>query len=83
MTVLIIDHIREVAQGRDDVRTKCAGTIADSWFAGTARRGEELIAAGLLMLAAHVDLGELDNWRQIGWEGRRGSSRPYPDDQIG
>jgi hypothetical protein len=38
----LIDHIREVAQGRDDVRTECAGTIAGSWFAGTARRGEEL-----------------------------------------
>ena len=29
----LIDHLREVAQGRDDIRTECAGTIAGSWFA--------------------------------------------------
>ena len=27
----LIDHIREVAQGRDHPRTECAETIADSW----------------------------------------------------
>jgi hypothetical protein len=31
--------------------TECAGTIAGGWFASGVRRGEELIAAGLLMLA--------------------------------
>jgi hypothetical protein len=40
----LIDHLREAARGRDDVRTECAGTIAGWWFADTARRGEELIA---------------------------------------
>jgi hypothetical protein len=54
----LIDHLRGVAQGRDDIRTECAGVIAGSWFAGAGRRGEELIAAGLLMLAGHVDLDE-------------------------
>jgi hypothetical protein len=58
----LIDHLREVAQGRDDIRIECAGTIAGSWFARAARRGEELIAAGLLMLAGPVDLDELDRW---------------------
>jgi hypothetical protein len=48
---LLTDHLREMAQGRDDIRTECAGVIAGSWFADTARRGEDLIAAGLLMLA--------------------------------
>jgi hypothetical protein len=47
----LIDHLREVAQGRDDIRTECAGVIAGWWFADAVRRGEELIAAGLLMLA--------------------------------
>jgi hypothetical protein len=75
----LIDHLREVAQGRDDIRTECAGTIAGSWFAGAARRGEDLIAAGLLMLAGPVDLDELDRWLRIGWERRRGASNPYPD----
>ena len=26
----LIDHLREVAQGRDDIRTECAGVIAGS-----------------------------------------------------
>jgi len=34
----LIDHLREVAQGRDDSRVECAGTIAGSWF--QAPRGE-------------------------------------------
>src|SRR5215217_4984200 len=62
----LIDHLRKVAQGRDDIRVECAGTIAGSWFSGTARRGEELIAAGLLMLAGPVDLDELDRWIRVG-----------------
>jgi hypothetical protein len=45
----LIDHLREVAQGPDDIRVECAGRIAGSWFSSPARRGEELIAAGLLM----------------------------------
>jgi hypothetical protein len=76
---LLIDHLREVAQGRDDVRVECAGVIAGWWFADTARRGEDLIAAGLLMLAGHVDLDELDKWVRIGWERRRGASNPNPN----
>jgi hypothetical protein len=43
--------------------------------------GEELIAAGLLMLAGAVDLDELDRWVRIGWERRRGASVPYPDSE--
>src|SRR5688572_14432366 len=38
----LIDHLREVAQGRDEIRVECAGVIAGSWFAGAARRGEGL-----------------------------------------
>jgi hypothetical protein len=30
----LIDHLREVAQGRDDIRTECAGIVAGSWFGG-------------------------------------------------
>jgi hypothetical protein len=51
----LIDHLREVAEGCDDVITECAGVIAGSWFSSIARRGEDLVAAGLLMLAGHVD----------------------------
>ena len=74
----LIDHLREVARGRDDLRTECAGVIAGSWFADIGKRGEELIAAGLLMLAGHVDLEQLDHWLRVGWERRRGASVPYP-----
>jgi hypothetical protein len=73
----LIDHLRVVAQGRDDIRTECAGVIAGSWFAGLGKRGEELVAAGLLMLAGHVDLDELDRWVRIGWERHRGADLPY------
>jgi hypothetical protein len=62
----LIDHLREQAQGRDDIRTECAGVISGSWFAKPARRGEDLIAAGLLMLTGHVDLDELDHWLRVG-----------------
>jgi hypothetical protein len=56
----LIDHLRVMAWGRDDIRTECARVIAGSWFADSARRGEDLIAAGLLMLAGGADLDELD-----------------------
>ena len=64
----LVDHLREAAQGRNDIRTECAGIIAGWWFAGVARQGHELIAAGLLMLAGHTDLDELDKWVRVGWE---------------
>jgi hypothetical protein len=73
----LIDHLREVAQGRDDIRTECAGVIAGSWFANPARRGEELIAAGLLMLAGSTGLDELDKWMRVGWERRCGATSGF------
>jgi hypothetical protein len=73
----LIEHLREVAQGRDDIRTECAGTLAGGWFASGVRRGEELIAAGLLMLAGPIDLDELEQWMRVGWERRRGTDVPY------
>jgi hypothetical protein len=73
----LIDHLREVAQGRHDIRTECAGILAGSWFSSAARRGEDLIAGGLLMLAGPVDLDELDMWMRIDWERRRGADVPY------
>jgi hypothetical protein len=49
-----------------------------SWGRGAsaARRREELIAAGLLMLAGPVDLDELDSWLRVGWERRRRATVP-------
>jgi hypothetical protein len=54
-----------VAQDRDDIRVECAGIITGAWFSSPVRRSEELIAAGLLMLAGHVDLDELDQWMRV------------------
>jgi hypothetical protein len=70
-------HLREIAQGRDDIRTECAGVMAGWWFASKERLGHELIAAGLLMLAGRTDLDELDRWMRVGWERRRGSTSEY------
>lgn len=52
----LIDHLLEAVQGRDDIRIECAGRIAGGWLASKQRRGEDLIAASLLMLAGRVDL---------------------------
>ena len=70
------------AQGREDISTGCAGVIAGWWFASKARRGHELIAAGLLMLAGHTDLDELDKWIRVGWERCRGATSEYGFDQT-
>ena len=72
----MIDHLRDVAQGRDDIRTECAGVIAGSWFSSKYRRGEDLIAAGLLMLAGYVDLDDLDRWIRL--HTTLGSGRLHP-----
>jgi hypothetical protein len=56
--------------------------IAGAWFSSKARRGEELIAAGLLMLAGHTDLDELDKWMRVGWERRRGATSEFGLDRT-
>jgi hypothetical protein len=48
-----------------------------AWFAGIGKRGDDLVAAGRLMLAGLVDLDELDWWMRVGWERRRGATVPY------
>ena len=73
----MIDHLRQVAKGRDDVRTECAGTIAGWWFAAVSRQGHELIAAGLLMLGRHTGLDELDKWVRVAWSGVVDQPVPY------
>ena len=37
----LIDQLAEQTQGRDDISLECAGVIARSRFAGSARRGED------------------------------------------
>ena len=47
----IVAELAELAEGRDDVRTECAGIMAGSRFAfPSSSYAEELVAAGLLRL---------------------------------
>jgi hypothetical protein len=63
----LINHLREVAQGRRRYPRRIRPPLAGWWFADTARRGEPLVAAALLMITGHVDLDELDG-RVRGWD---------------
>lgn len=74
----LIDHLRDAAQGRDDICIEYAGRIAGGWLTSEDRRGEELIAAGLLML----DLDVLDKWIRVGWERRRGPTSEFGFDRT-
>jgi hypothetical protein len=67
----LIDHLRETAGAATTSAPSAPGVITGSWFSSKERRGEELIAAGLLMLAGHVDLDELDTWVGSGGAARR------------
>ena len=71
----LIDHLREVAQGPGRHPHRICRN--HRWYAGAARRGEDLIAAGLSMLAGPVDLDELDKSVRAGWERQRGATVPY------
>ena len=52
----LIAELRELIDGRDDIRVECAGIIAGAWFASPGMaQGHQLIAAGLLLLAGPPD----------------------------
>ena len=74
----LIAELAEIAQGRDDIRTECAGTLAGAWLASPATvYAEQLIAAGLLLLAGPVD-GDLVTGRvRDGFQRRRQASGSY------
>jgi hypothetical protein len=74
----LIAELRELAAGRDDIRTECAGTIAGSWFASPATEyGHELIAAGLLLMSGPIDRGLLLQWVRTGYERGLGTWLSY------
>ena len=54
-----------------------AGVIVGGWFSSKVRRGEELIAAGLLMLAGPVDLDALEKVLRVCWERRRAATSDF------
>jgi hypothetical protein len=73
----LIAELRELTDGRDDIRIECAGTIAGSWFASPGMaQGHELIAAGLLLLAGPPDNDLLLRCVSIGFA-RRAGERPF------
>jgi hypothetical protein len=69
-----IEELRDIADGRNDILAEAAGIAAGSWYASPATHvGHELIAAGMLILAAGahgkpLDYGELQRWARIGHE---------------
>jgi hypothetical protein len=68
----LVTELRELAQGRHDIRTECAGIIAGAWFAKPIIMGEDLIAAGLLINAGPTDMDQLLRWLSIGFARRGG-----------
>jgi hypothetical protein len=68
----LIAELRDLAQGRHDIRTECAGIIAGSWFARPIIMGEDLIAAGLLINAGPTDMDLLRRWLTVGFARRGG-----------
>jgi hypothetical protein len=68
----LIGELTDLAQGRRDIRTECAGIIAGSWFARPVVMGEALIAAGLLINAGPTDMDLLLRWLTTGFARRGG-----------
>ena len=74
----MIAELAELAQGRDEIRIEVAGTLAGSWFAEPATTyAEELVAAGLLLLAGPVDGDQLTERVRAGFDRRRRASNSY------
>jgi hypothetical protein len=69
-----IAELREIAAGRDHVLAEAAGITAGSWYAWPSTHvGHELVAAGMLIMAAGhdgkpLDFDALERWTRIGYE---------------
>ena len=69
-----IAELREIARGRDDILAQAAGIEAGSWYASPATHaGYELVAAGMLIMAAGhdgtpLDYEALERWTRVGYE---------------
>jgi len=69
-----IAELRQLAGGSDHVLAEAAGITAGSWYASPATHvGHELIAAGMLILAAGgsgqpLDYQELERWTRVGYK---------------
>jgi hypothetical protein len=69
-----IAELRKIAAGHDEVLAQAAGITAGVWYTSPATHvGHELIAAGMLILAAGglgrpLDYDELERWTRVGYE---------------
>ena len=69
-----VAELREMAGGRDDILAEAAGIEVGSWYAWPSTHvGHELIAAGMLIMAAGregkpLDYDELERWTRVGFE---------------
>jgi hypothetical protein len=63
-----------MANGRDDILAEAAGIEVGAWYAWPSTHvGHELIAAGMLIMAAgrdgkSLDCDELERWTRVGFE---------------
>jgi hypothetical protein len=66
--------LREIAGGRDEVLAEVAGIEAGWWYASPASHaGYELVAAGMLIMAAGrdgrpLDFEAMERWTRVGYE---------------
>jgi hypothetical protein len=81
----LLDHLAAVADGEDGIRAEVAGNLAGDWFAHPeGRQGHELIAAGLLILAAVTDRGAVAEAARVGYERGKEKLQGYdPTDATG
>jgi hypothetical protein len=69
-----IAELRQIADGHDEVLAEAAGITAGSWYAWPSTHvGHELVAAGMLIMAAGhdgkpLDFDELERWTRVGFE---------------
>jgi hypothetical protein len=76
-----ITELREIADGRNEVIAEAAGITAGSWYAWpSTHAGYELVAAGMLIMAAGhdgapLDYDELERWTRVGYERRMRSRK--------
>ena len=69
-----IAELRQIADGHDDVIAEAAGISAGAWYAWPVTRpGFELVAAGMLIMAAGhdgkpMDFEALERWTRLGFE---------------
>ena len=69
-----IAELHQIAYGHDDVLAEAAGISAGAWYAWPATRpGFELVAAGMLIMAAGhdgkpMDFEALERWTRLGFE---------------